>query len=89
MIRNSFRYIKHNLEANAILFNHVTACNCSGDIDDLRDDEVCYKYLMKDYFQLFYDCIRREDLYQLAVYKDTDGTVYQYIIARYFYPKPY
>jgi len=81
MIRNSFRYIKYNLEANAILFNHIIGCNCSGDIVDLRDDEVCYKYLKKNYFELFYDCIRREDLYHLAVYKDTDGTIYQLSVA--------
>ncbi|CAF1231188.1 unnamed protein product [Rotaria sordida] len=63
MIKNPFGYIKHNLEASAALFDYVTPGSGPSDIEDLKLGE---------------GCIFREGLQKLAVYKDTDGTIYKF-----------
>ncbi|CAF0975483.1 unnamed protein product [Adineta steineri] len=63
MTKNPFGYIKHNIEAGASLFDYVTGSSCPADIEDLKPGE---------------GCIHREGLHKLAVYKDTDGTVYKF-----------
>ncbi|CAF1575517.1 unnamed protein product, partial [Adineta ricciae] len=63
MTKNPFGYIKHNIEAGASLFDYVTGGSCPADIEDLKPGE---------------GCIHREGLQKLAVYKDTNGTVYKF-----------
>lgn len=63
MTKNPFGYISHNIEASASLFDYVTPGDCPGDIEDMK---------------LGQGCIVREGLMKLAVYKDSDGTVYKF-----------